>query len=343
MTIIHPIIMHHIPRLLLLTFVVLLSALVLTAQSLTRADLQNFYDVNEYIAKHKPSRPTIDSLLATLPTAVGPVTLADMAPFFDESMSMLAITKAVDGLYLTEGLRQGVDLDEARDAVSFTTHYPFRRPNSRDYSKLFDVFTVPCSRLHEAYLDKIPFMLRNSGPSEHTVHLRELIEANVADCPLKQTALKTIDEYLPLSPGLPAPESPLLDENSQPCSLADFKGKTVVVDVWASWCHNCRKKIPLFLDMCDTYGDAPIVFLTLSIDGATQHDKWIEVSRKHSLPAATNLIVAPDGNNDKSLFELTYCVGGVPRYIVIGPDGNFIDAFAPTDFSKLKSLIDTTL
>lgn len=318
-------------------------ALILPAQNLTRDDLQKFNDVNEYIAKHKPAPQVIDSLLATLPTANAPVTVADMVPLFDETMSMLAISKAVDGLYLTEGLRQGIDLDAARDAISFTTHYPFRRPNDRDYRKLFDVFSVDCQPLHSAYLGKIPFMLRNSGPSEHTGHLRELIIANVADSPLKVSALEVIDQYMPLSPGLPAPSTPLLDEQGRQYTFADFKGKTVVVDVWASWCHNCRKKIPLYLAMSRDYRDAPVVFLTLSIDRAAQHDKWLEASRKHSLPAAGNLIVAPDGDNDKSVFETVYCVGGVPRYIVIGPDGNIIDAFAPADFSKLKSLIDTTL
>ncbi|MDE6377406.1 MAG: TlpA family protein disulfide reductase [Duncaniella sp.] len=334
--------MKHIsPPLLLLA--ALLFSWSLSAQSITRADLQKYHEVNEYIAKHKPSREVIDSLLATLPSATATVTVADMVPFFDESMSKLDISKAVDGLYLTEGLRNGIALDEARDAVSFTTLYPFRRPNSRDYQKLFEVFSTDCAPLHDAYLEKIPFMLRNSGPSEHTPRLRELIAANAAESPLKDSALKVIDDFMPLAPGCPAPEVALLDEKGAPRSFADYVGKTLVVDVWASWCHNCRKKMPQYLAMRKANSDAPVVFLTLSIDRAPQHSKWIEASRKHSLPSATNLIAAPSGDNDKSQFETIYCVGGVPRYIVIGPDGNIVDAFAPADFTKIQSLIDSTL
>ena len=320
------------------------TTVTVTAQSLTRDDLQKFYDINEFIARKHPPRQVIDSLLATLPTATTTITVADMAPLFDETMPMLLISKAVDGLYLTDGLRQGVDLDSARDAVSFTTLYPFRRPNERDYRKLFDVFSVDCPPLHRAYLEKIPFMLRNSGPSEHTARLRELIAANVAESPLKQSAIQVLDSFLPLAPGSKAPEVTLLDENARECSLSSFKGKTVVVDVWATWCHNCRKKMPDYLAMAKDYDPSRVVFLSLSIDKPELREKWLEASRKHSIPSATNLIVAPAADDkSNSPFEQIYCVGGVPRYIVIGSDGNIVDAFAPGNLSELKTLIDSTL
>ena len=322
---------------------VMFSVLYSQAQSLTRDDLKKFYDTNEYIAKHHPSRQVIDSLLATLPNANTTITIADMAPVFDKTMSMLFISKAVDGLYLSDGLRQGIDLDEARDAVSFTTLYPFRRPNDRDYRKLFDVFSVDSPLLHRAYLEKIPFMLRNSGPSEHTGHLRELISANVAESPLKAEALKVIDDFMPLAPGQPAPEVTLLDENGRQRSLADYKGRLLVVDIWATWCHNCRKKIPEYLAMAAGYDKDRVTFINLSIDKPDSHEKWLEASQKHSIPSANNLIVVPADDNGKSPFENIYCVGGVPRYILIGSDGNIIDAFAPTQLPTLKALIDTNL
>src|SRR4051794_21099546 len=44
----------------------------------------------------------------------------------------------------------------------------------------------------------------------------------------------------------PAPALPLTDlHDGSPASLADYKGKVVVVNVWASWCGPCKTESPL--------------------------------------------------------------------------------------------------
>lgn len=44
--------------------------------------------------------------------------------------------------------------------------------------------------------------------------------------------------------GQPAPESAFNDPGGQPTSLAEFAGKPVLVNLWASWCAPCVKELP---------------------------------------------------------------------------------------------------
>lgn len=313
------------------------STSVCVARDFTSADLKKMTDAADYIVRQKPAASVLDSLLSTLPE----MTLADALPLIDESMSLPYAAKIVDAIYMTDNLKKGYPLEEARDAISFTTHFPFRRPNSHDFKKLNDVFNSSNETLHKAYLAKMPFVFRNSGAMPELMALQPLISQKTADSPEKTEAIAVFDGYAPLAGGKQAPTVTLTDENGKEFRFSDYKGKTVVIDVWATWCHNCLKKMPDFIALRDTYsGDDRVVFLTVSIDRRSNHDRWLNSSAKQSIKGDNNLIAESD---ETSEFEKIYKIGGIPRYIVIGPDGNLAEAFAPGPGEDLKKLIDSTI
>lgn len=317
----------------------LLGAMCLTqanADTLTKPDMLNFVTNAEYITEYKPSGAKLDSILAVLPT-VNPI---EALPLVDDSDPKMVI-RIVNAIYLTDNLRKGYELEEARDALAFTSRFPFRRPNGHDYRKLTDIINSGNAVVQRAFLGNLPFTLRNSGALPEVIQMRGLIESKVADCKEKQDALKLIDDYAPLSTGAPAPQPTLYDKDGKPHTFADYKGKTVVIDVWATWCHNCLKKMPDYHALRDSYpAGTPVEFLSVSIDRRDSHDKWLTVAQKHSIDGPGSLIVNSDATSE---FEQIYKVFGVPRYIVIGPDGNMVEGFAPSPGPELKKIIDATL
>jgi thiol-disulfide isomerase/thioredoxin len=58
----------------------------------------------------------------------------------------------------------------------------------------------------------------------------------------------------------------LKDEHNLPVRLADFKGKVVLVNFWATWCGPCKMEIPDMVKLYSQYKDKGLVVLGISVD-----------------------------------------------------------------------------
>jgi len=56
------------------------------------------------------------------------------------------------------------------------------------------------------------------------------------------------------------------DLDDKPVKLSDFRGKIVLVDVWATWCPPCRQEIPSFIKLYDKYKDKGFEIIGISVD-----------------------------------------------------------------------------
>ena len=61
------------------------------------------------------------------------------------------------------------------------------------------------------------------------------------------------------------------NKDSVEFSLADFSGKLVYVDVWATWCGPCKAEIPSLQKLEGEYHDKNITFLSVSVDTDDKH------------------------------------------------------------------------
>jgi peroxiredoxin len=67
-----------------------------------------------------------------------------------------------------------------------------------------------------------------------------------------------------------APEFALKDSNGQTVHLADYKGKVVLLDFWATWCGPCKIEIPWFIEFEQQFKDRGFAVLGVSMD----EDGW---------------------------------------------------------------------
>jgi thiol-disulfide isomerase/thioredoxin len=120
-------------------------------------------------------------------------------------------------------------------------------------------------------------------------------------------------------------------------SLKDFNGKFVYIDVWATWCGPCKAEIPSLKKLGLKYKTKNIEFISISVDDARRsgtmekaHESWRNMVKNKQL-TGTQLITGNGWNTD---FIKNYKINAIPRFILIDPKGNIIDADAPRPSSK---------
>lgn len=115
-----------------------------------------------------------------------------------------------------------------------------------------------------------------------------------------------------------APVFTLNDTNGKPVSLADLKGKVVLIDFWASWCEPCRAEGPNLKEQYKLYKDKGFEILSVSID--TDKKNWLKAIKDDGL----TWLQVSDLKGYRSEIVKSYGIGGVPSFFLIGRDGKII-------------------
>jgi thiol-disulfide isomerase/thioredoxin len=95
--------------------------------------------------------------------------------------------------------------------------------------------------------------------------------------------------------------------------LEENKGKIVVIDVWASWCSDCIKGFPKYMELQKQFPQA--TYLYVSMDKTWE--KWIVGAEKYELRGQH--FWAEDGM--KGVFGTAIDLDWIPRYMVIDKEG----------------------
>ncbi len=123
--------------------------------------------------------------------------------------------------------------------------------------------------------------------------------------------------------------------NGGTTSLTDLKGKYVYIDVWATWCAPCKAEIPYLKGLEKAFHKKNIEFVSISVDKQSAYKTWREMIKNEEL-VGVQLFA---DNNFESDFIKEYGINAIPRFILIDPNGNIVDADAPRPSdAKLKEL-----
>ncbi len=127
---------------------------------------------------------------------------------------------------------------------------------------------------------------------------------------LEELKSKMIDEA--------APDFSIKDINGNIVKFADYKGKTVIVDFWATWCGPCKRSFPAMQEANDKFKDDDNIQF-LFVNAWERVDNKVENATKFIKDNGYNLKVLMDVDNEViSKFKVT----GIPTKFIIGPDQN---------------------
>jgi len=131
----------------------------------------------------------------------------------------------------------------------------------------------------------------------------------------------------------PAPAFTLHDLDGNMVSLADYKGKTVVVDFWATWCGPCKASFPMMQAAVNKYKDNPDVIF-LFIHTWERESAAREVARDYieSMKYSFRVLLDLKDWNGRNRVVQSFNVTGIPTKFVIDKNGRI--RFRVTGFGK---------
>jgi thiol-disulfide isomerase/thioredoxin len=128
-------------------------------------------------------------------------------------------------------------------------------------------------------------------------------------------------------------------------SLSDFKGKYVYLVFWTSWNTVSKKDFPVLEQLKSQYKGKNIAFVSISLDdarGSVSNENALELWKKTVDDEKLGGIQLFADNGWKSDFVVDYQIKGIPRFILIDPEGNIISPDAPSPSNpKLNELLDS--
>ncbi|MFY0675175.1 MAG: TlpA family protein disulfide reductase [Bacteroidia bacterium] len=166
--------------------------------------------------------------------------------------------------------------------------------------------------------------MANLEASENTEKYAEFLAFN-----FKQKAV--------LAPGSPAPNFTLRDMDGNDVSIADYKGKVVVIDFWGTWCGPCKRELPFSKKIEEHFANRDdVVFVFVALERGSRKD-WMNFVVANDLPG----VHLYSSNGEKSLQP--YKITSVPRYVLLDKDGNIYDAFASRPSQNMQGQISKAL
>lgn len=116
-----------------------------------------------------------------------------------------------------------------------------------------------------------------------------------------------------------APEFELSDAEGQKVRLADFRGKYVLLDFWASWCAPCRKKNKELNREYPELRKVGLEVVSVSLD--SKKEPWLQALKEDQVSWVQ--LIDSDGF-ENSQVRAAYKVEQVPTVYLISPEGNIV-------------------
>ncbi len=120
--------------------------------------------------------------------------------------------------------------------------------------------------------------------------------------------------------GMKAPGFELLDQTGKKVNLADYKGKVVLLDFWATWCGPCLDLLPVHKDLKERFKDKNVKFVYVSMDNSSV--LWKNFITKKRL--AGDHLISGEAMGMKSPIAIDYKIEYLPFTLLLDTDGTIV-------------------
>jgi len=219
---------------------------------------------------------------------------------------------------------------------SYKVQYEFDDPWGKI---LADFKTIKSENIKQALA---PLLIEGVSPTSAATtneELMALIPQIIKNTELLQELNQRINLVNKLKSGQPFPPfEGVVDMNDKSISFEqlNLKGKILFIDIWATYCPDCRKELPFLETLQQTYKGKPITFVSISVD--RDKEAWKKMVKEKKL-SGIHLYASPE---TKELFKKLYDLRSIPRYMLVDKEGNIISINAPmpSKGTALESLIN---
>ncbi|WP_081858140.1 TlpA disulfide reductase family protein [Thiomonas sp. FB-Cd] len=139
-----------------------------------------------------------------------------------------------------------------------------------------------------------------------------------------------------IAPARPAPDFTLRDIDGKPHRLADYRGKVVLVNFWATWCPPCRAEMPSIERLYSSMKGKPFVVLALD-QGESINNVFAFMGQLAPSPTFPVLL------DRKSQVAHAFDVMGIPSTFLIDEQGRIVaKAIGGRDYDSaaMRSLVE---
>ncbi len=172
-------------------------------------------------------------------------------------------------------------------------------------------------KVRESLIHHLAFTYVEGNGTDNIADLRNIYYTYVTSPYLNAIFKQACAKWDKAAVGKPSPDFKGVDINGKQMSLKDFRGKYVYIDMWATWCGPCQKELPFLKKLAEKYKGRNITFVGLSIDA--DKAKW-EARVKSGALCGTQLYIGKG-----SRFQADYRISGIPRFILLDPNGRIVN------------------
>jgi len=138
-------------------------------------------------------------------------------------------------------------------------------------------------------------------------------------------------KIVPIEVGLPAPDFAFPGMDGKMVNLSDFRGKVVLVNIWATWCSSCVDEMPSMEKLYQKLKGENFEILAVSIDSLGEK-VVASFMKKYKL-------TFPALIDSAGAIRMGYRTTGVPESFIIDKDGVLVKKIiGPLDWTKSETL-----